>query len=184
MQFYRQLGQLATTVSGFLCEGLIYGQPALLIATPPSLDAILTAMRSRFIDVASAELAGDLLLVDPHETLASLLDGGRPDRDRAEARLGALIDRLAQKRPHATVRVFGEMVNVLWQKGQLDAALELEALWNGLARRHRFALLCGYALGDAGVAIESFQTICDEHTHVIQSDGGLLMPGRCGELPS
>lgn len=42
------------------------------------------------------------------------------------------------------IHVYGEMVAVLWDAGQVAAAVELEARWNALASRFTFALLCGY----------------------------------------
>jgi hypothetical protein len=47
---------------------------------------------------------------------------------------------------YPAVRVHGEMVNVLWQKGRLDAAIALEDHWNELGRSHRFSLFCVYLM--------------------------------------
>ncbi len=44
------------------------------------------------------------------------------------------------------IRVFGEMVTRLWQAGHPEAAIELEGLWNELAHRYTFSLLCAYPL--------------------------------------
>jgi hypothetical protein len=53
-----------------------------------------------------------------------------------------LIGRLAAG--PGPVRVYGEMVALLWADGQVAAALELEDLWNELGRRLPFSLFCGY----------------------------------------
>jgi hypothetical protein len=42
------------------------------------------------------------------------------------------------------VRVFGEMVSLLWDAGLIDAAVELEVLWNELGVQYPFSLLCAY----------------------------------------
>jgi hypothetical protein len=42
------------------------------------------------------------------------------------------------------VRVFGEMVALLWADGDRNGALVLEELWNDLTRRMSFPLLCAY----------------------------------------
>lgn len=42
--------------------------------------------------------------------------------------------------------MYGEMVNLLWEKGNLSAALRLEQLWNELGKTHSFALHCSYAM--------------------------------------
>jgi MEDS: MEthanogen/methylotroph, DcmR Sensory domain len=48
------------------------------------------------------------------------------------------------------VHVFGEMVSVLWDSGLVDAAIEVEAMWNELGSQYPFALLCGYPAGSVG----------------------------------
>ena len=50
-------------------------------------------------------------------------------------------------RPNCTVRIYGQMVDVLWKNGQQEAAIRLETLWNQLANTQAFSLLCGYAMG-------------------------------------
>jgi len=41
------------------------------------------------------------------------------------------------------VRVFGEMVWLLWDAGLIDAAIEVEAMGNELGAQYSFSLLCG-----------------------------------------
>jgi hypothetical protein len=49
------------------------------------------------------------------------------------------------------VRVFGEMVALLWQAGLTDAAVEVEAMWNELGAQYPFSLLCAYPAQPAGL---------------------------------
>lgn len=53
---------------------------------------------------------------------------------------GSVISRAAEGRPR--VRIFGEMVALLWAEGMNDAALGLEGLWNDLRKLRPFSLLC------------------------------------------
>lgn len=182
VQFYSHQVQLFGTASGFLSEGLISGQPALVIATRAHREGILDAMRGRHIDVDQAQRVGEIVALDAGEELSRIMIEGRPDRDCFEGGIGSLIDRAASGRPHATVRVYGEMVDVLWTDGLTGAALDLETLWNGLAKRHRFSLLCGYAAGHFTTQVEQFQSICEHHTHVIGPDAGLTIPNRRHDL--
>ena len=39
------------------------------------------------------------------------------------------------------VHVFGEMVSLLWDAGLIDAAMEVEAMWNELGGQYPFSLL-------------------------------------------
>jgi len=64
--------------------------------------------------------------------------------------------------------VFGEMVDLLAQRGQIDAALALEQLWNALASERDFSLLCGYELDvfDVATQVGALPEICGLHSHV------------------
>ena len=62
------------------------------------------------------------------------------------------------------------MVDVLWRDGQQDAAIHLEMLWNQLAHKQAFSLLCGYAMGNF-YKDSNFEDICGQHSHVVSADG-------------
>ena len=70
------------------------------------------------------------------------------------------------------VRAYGEMVDVLWKDGQTLAALRLEELWNDLADRHSFSLLCGYTMGHFYKEAhgDDFHEICRRHREVILTE--------------
>ena len=92
-----------------------------------------------------------------------------PDWTRFSALLGDVLERCRRQSPHAIVRAYGEMVDLLWRDGQRQAALSLEGMWNDLARHHALSLLCAYVMGNfyrTGDA-ESFHDICRTHSHVL-----------------
>jgi len=168
VQFYENDSSLFATVAGFLSQGLVDGHPAILIATAEHTAAILDHLRGRMIDVAKARALGELTVLDAHQTLATFMVDGKPDPARFEVSVGRMIGTLLQGRPDRTlVRAYGEMVDVLWKDGREDAAIQLELLWNSLAGRYGFALLCGYAMGNFFKQTDRFEEVCRQHTHVI-----------------
>ena len=122
------------------------------------------------MDVDELRRSHDLLLLDAKETLASFMMDGQPDAGRFKDQMCQVIQRVCRDRDDCTVRIFGQMVDVLWQDGERDAAIRLETLWNQLAQTEAFSLLCGYAMGqfykDAHVA-----DICGQHSHIVSDDG-------------
>ena len=70
--------------------------------------------------------------------------------------------------PGCRLVAYGEMVALLWAQGKRDATLRLEELWNELAERHTFDLLCAYPIGafDRHEDRQLFFSICGEHTDV------------------
>lgn len=168
VQFYGDDQSLFATVSRFLSHGLADGHPSIVIATRPHKDAILNHLRARHINVRKARRTGSLIVLDAHRTLDLFMDGDLPDADRFEASVGRLIaDTLEGRADRVQIRAYGEMVDVLWKQGKADAAIQLEMLWNTLAQRYGFALLCGYAMNNFHEDTRGFEAVCREHTDVI-----------------
>lgn len=142
VQFYSGDDELTGTVSGYLADGIRSGCGVVVVATAPHRRAFETALVSADIDVRAEQDAGALLLVDAAELLGGFLSGGRLDHERFQSLAVGLLQRAADGgRP---VRVYAEMVALLWDAGQVTLAIELEELWNELGLRFPFCLLCAY----------------------------------------
>lgn len=107
-----------------------------------------------------------LTILDARDTLDSLLIDGVVDADRLYDRIAPWL--AAANRSGRAPRIYGEMVVLLWNDGQFERALELEALWNRLGEAFSFSLLCGYPLRDFGHqdSAASFLGVCQQHTAV------------------
>jgi hypothetical protein len=109
-------------------------------------------------------------MVDARKLMSDFIADGVPDAGRFLESTTRVLERTARGREPLTIRAYGEMVDLLWKDGYDVAAIQVEMLWNKLARSRDFSLLCGYAMGnfykDACVA-----NICAEHTHVVGADG-------------
>lgn len=170
VQFYGSDASLFVTVAGFLAEGLVAGQPAIVIGTPEHRVAIEEHLQGRLIDCASARRSGDLVLLDAEETLALFMIEDEPDADLFELNVGGLIDRALSGRRRTTVRAYGEMVDVLWKQGRSQSAIQLEILWNKLALKHNFALLCGYSMGSFYKQTKQLEEVAALHSHVVDTN--------------
>ena len=173
VQFYGSDDILMQTVAGFLAGGLITGQPSLVIATPGHTAAIVEELAHRLIDVNAARRIGDLVLLDANEMLSTFMRGEMPDAEAFRHAVGGVIRQTLGGRPTA-LRAYGEMVDVLWKRGNEDAAIRLEVLWNDLAGTHQFQLLCGYSIGNFYKQTSAFERICEQHTHVMTEGDGLF----------
>ena len=170
VRFYDNEKSLCRIVAGFLGEGLATGQPAMVVGTVEHRRGIVEALRARHFDVVGMHAAGDLVLVDARQLLSSFVVDGKPDADRFAESVTRVLERLSRGRQGVTIRVYGEMVDLLWKDGYDAAAIELEMLWNRLAHSHRFSMLCGYATGNF-YKDACLTRICAEHSHVVGSDG-------------
>jgi hypothetical protein len=109
--------------------------------------------------------------LDADETLSAFMQGDIVDGHSFEAVMHNVIERACGNRKDCTVHIYGEMVDVLWKRGQNTAAIRLEILWNQLAGTHDFSLLCGYSMGHFFKNAAAVDDIRKHHTHVISPDG-------------
>jgi MEDS: MEthanogen/methylotroph, DcmR Sensory domain len=166
VQFYGTDDQLFSTAATFLAEGLIVGEPALIIASAAHREGMLGQLNARLIDVNRARKRGDLLVLDADEMLALFMVDGVPDPGLFDTNIGRFIEQVLQGRPGSILRAYGGMVDILCKLGQTDAAIRLEILWNTIATRFGLALLCGYAMGSFFKQVAQLQDICSHHTHI------------------
>jgi hypothetical protein len=173
VKFYASQASLFQTVGEFLGRGLRDGHPALMIATAAHSRGILDELERRALRDCSPAARGELLILDADQVLASFVSGNVVDRAAFERTVGSTVRLLVHKhRGTGVVRAYGEMVDVLWKQERRDAAIRLEVLWNDLARRCSFSLLCGYAIGSFYRETQRFEQVCAQHTHVLPADDG------------
>jgi len=170
VRFYDNEVSLCRIVAAFLAEGLAAGHPALVIATPEHSRGIVAELRAKEVDIASAQAADNLVLLDAEETMSKFMADGVPNRDKFFEVANAAIQRCSRGRKDRPVRAYGEMVDILWRQGRDIAAIQLEMLWNQLGRILGFSLLCGYAMGNF-YKDASVQEVCRHHTHTLSADG-------------
>ena len=166
VNFYRTDETLVKSVLDFLAAGIRVGQPIIVISTDQHRRAFTAGLRARGLD-PDVLLAGRLAVwLDARETLNTFMEGGLPSRELFIATVGSVFEKLLDKRHYLLVRAFGEMVDLLLKDGNTDGTIMLEQLWNELAMKYKYSLLCGYSidnfLHEAGVA--AFRRVCDHHT--------------------
>jgi hypothetical protein len=167
VQVYTELDELAVSVGSFLDAGFRAGEPALVIATPEHWEALRSELEHRGVDLDELQRVGMLTCLDADETLALFMDGDVPVAERFDEVVGGVLDEVASRFPDRTVRAFGEMVDLLLQRGNQAAAIALEDLWNRLLESRRCALLCAYELDlfDLDAQTSVLPEIVRVHTH-------------------
>jgi anti-sigma regulatory factor (Ser/Thr protein kinase) len=166
VSFYEHDEELVSTLVRFVHEGLAAGERTVVIATADHRAALESGLAAAGVDVDDAVVSGRYAAMDAHRILDTLLVDGTIDRDRVAAFAKRSTGRALEE--GNGLRLFGEMVALLWELGEVAAALELEECWSELVAEHRFELLCAYptsALGDARLGDVS--EICAAHTSVL-----------------
>jgi len=164
VQFYDHEAFLLEHLGSFVKEGLLQEDTVLVVATATHR----AELRAKLIsDHVFEEAPGKSVYVamDATDTLALFMVNDWPDEKLFMKVIGDTISSLAHGTP---VRIYGEMVAVLWSQCQFRAAIRLEQLWNQLGTCKEFSLLCGYpaaAFQDGSLLDEV--SAC--HSHIIES---------------
>lgn len=176
VQFYETDAFLLDSLSGFIEVGLTTGEGCIVVATGEHREGLEERLKKKGLDLVAACLQGDYLALDADETLAQFMVDGEPDPQRFSEVISGLIERAAKNGRH--VRIFGEMVALLWVRGERKAAVSLEVLWNELhTMASPFLLFCAYATSyfARDEYEELFTEICKQHSHVIPDESYTLL---------
>lgn len=170
VQIYDQADHLITALAGFIADGLWQGERALVFATREHRSELEHRLRDAGVDVTSAVVTRQYIALDAEETLARIMVGSRPDPELFEHVIGSLIRRAT--RGGRALIAFGELVTVCLAGGNSAGALQLEELWNRLAREVEFTLFCAYPTScfAQDVSGRCLADICRAHTQVIPPD--------------
>ena len=166
VQVYPEDDDLMESLVGFVRDGERAGDAMVLIASSDHRQMLTRLLAADGMDVEAA-IAGDrLILLDAESTLESFMAQGAPDPEKFRAVIGAAVARARSSgRP---VRAFGEMVAILWDRGQHAAMMQLEHIWHVYCQRDDLALFCAYPRrGFDARSIDALQGICGAHSRVV-----------------
>lgn len=142
VRFYRDDADLVRAIGGALLNGVVGNDAVVIVATPDHRELFRATFREAGIDVPAHEARGELVFLDAQATMDRFIEGDTIDPQRFHSVLGGLLREVRSE--GRTIRVYGEMVALLWDAGQIPLVIELEELWNELARELTFTLYCGY----------------------------------------
>ena len=174
VQFYENDAFLIELLSRFVGSSLVTGDSAIVVATPRHREALAQRLGALGFDLSVPQNQKRYMPFDAAQTLAQFMRGDMPDPVRFNDLMGPVIEdaREAARAGRGRIAAFGEMVALLWADHKIDAALQLEELWNRLADVYSFSLCCAYPmsgfLGNPHAA--PFLKICAQHTHVFPAE--------------
>lgn len=179
VQFYGHDDELADGVAGYLLGALREGGAAIVIATEAHRRMVEARLAEAGADLAAAKDSGAYLAVDAAQTLDVFLADGRLDGAAFERVVGGLIRSSDSAAAGGPIRAYGEMVALLWSDGMVNAAIELEQMWNSLGRKLSFSLFCGYPVGSVtrDGYLDAFAEVCRLHGEIF---GGALAAEPAG----
>jgi len=92
---------------------------------------------------------------------------GCPDPTRFVNAAEELLTEVARRAgQHAEIAACGECSPTVWADGKVEAAIQLEQLWDDVAKSRKMDILCAYPLAARDESVPAVRRLCAEHTAV------------------
>lgn len=183
VQLYQDERFLNRAVCRFAASALANGEGVILVPTAVHWQAFRPRLEAEGVDIEAAQESGQLTVVDAEELLPQLMRDAMPD---APVFLGLASDVIAQARnngKYSRVRWWGEMVNVLWERGDVAASMALEDQFDQLAHAHEIAIFCSFVMDnfDGEVHSRMLPRLGQNHSHLIPVEDYLRLERAVAE---
>jgi hypothetical protein len=169
VQLYQDEDFLNRAVCRFAGAALANGEGIILVPTLTHWNAIRPRLEAEGVDVEAARERGQLTVVDADGFLPRFMRDALPDSPMF---LGLAADVIGQAHDggrYPRVRWWGEMVDVLWERGDVAASMQLEDLFDHLAHEHDIAIFCSFLMDnfDGDVHARMLPRLGTNHSHLI-----------------
>jgi MEDS: MEthanogen/methylotroph, DcmR Sensory domain len=169
VQLYQDQQFLNRAVCRFAASAIANGEGVILVPTQAHWAAFRPRLEAEGVDTGAAQASGQLTVVDADELLPQFMRDAMPD---APVFLGLAADVIAKARGggrYPKVRWWGEMVNVLWERGDVAASMELEDQFDRLAHEHEIAIFCSFVMDNFNGEVHSrmLPRLGQNHSHLI-----------------
>ena len=154
--------------SRFIASALHNGSAVIVLVTESHDDSIRRSLATD-VNLDAAIRQGRYISLNISALLSRVVINGWPDPARflnaAEDAIGEAARRAT--RQHPSVSACGECAPTLWAQGHIEAAIQLEHLWDEVvARGHQVDTLCAYPMAARQEDIGAVRSLCAEHTAV------------------
>ena len=170
VQFYSDDASFLAGFTRFVEAALEAGNAVIVVVTESHRNSLLQRLQARGVDIFAAIEKGSYIPLDVADTLSTFMVNDLPDPVRFLKIAGDLVAAAAKaaKGERPRVAACGECAPILWAQGSTDAAIQLERLWDQIAKTCDVDILCGYVLNSCQHEQEShiYERICAEHSAV------------------
>jgi hypothetical protein len=148
VQFHSDDAAFVVGFASFIEANLLAGKAVIVVATVSHRKSLLQRLQERGIKTGAAIEEGRYLALDVDEFLSTFMDSDRPDPVRFQKATSAVLSAAAKAAKGQPLRVAacGECAPVLLAQGKAEAAIQVEHLWDEIAKTSDIDILCGYVL--------------------------------------
>ena len=169
VQLYQDQDFLNRAVCRFAAAALANGEGLILVPTDAHWNAFRPRLEAGGVDVKAAQERGQLTLVDADEFLPSFMRGAMPDAPVFLGLATEVITRARGATRYPRVRWWGEMVNILWERGDVAGSMNLEDLFDQLGHEQDVAIFCSFLMDNFNGEVHArmLPRLGENHSHLI-----------------
>jgi hypothetical protein len=169
VHLYQDQDFLNRVVCRFAAAALANGEGLILVPTLAHWDAFRPRLAAEGVDIKGAQQSGQLTVVDADELLPRFMGRALPDGPMFLGLAGEIIAKTRSAGRFANVRWWGEMVNVLWERGDVAASMHLEDLFDKVSHEQNVAVFCSFLMDNfnGDVHAHMLPRLGDNHSHLI-----------------
>jgi hypothetical protein len=166
IQVYENDDIFLDTLAEFAAGGIKAGECVIVVATQNHLQSLYFRL-ARYVANLRELIADDQYIpLEAEKTLDKFMVNGWPDEELFKQTISEIIYKGSCR--GRRIRVFGEMVALLWGKGKTGATVQLEHLWNRFCEQKELTLFCAYPkVGFTNDINNAMQTLCACHSKII-----------------
>jgi hypothetical protein len=169
VQLYQDQDFLNRAVCRFAGAALANGEGLILVPTAEHWNAFRPRLEAEGVNVKDAQDSGQLTIVDADQLLPRFMQKVLPDGPMFLGLAGEIIARTRGAGRFPKVRWWGEMVNVLWERGDVGASMNLEDLFDRVAHEQDIAIFCSFVMDNFNGEIHTHMLprLGENHSHLI-----------------
>jgi hypothetical protein len=169
VQLYQDHNFLKSAVCRYIGAGLANGDRIILFPTLTHWNAFRQRLETEGVDVQAARERGQLTVVDANEILPRFMRDAMPDPQVFNAVIGDVFRQACAGGSYQKLRAWGELVNVLWERGDVAASMNLEDLFDQLNKKIGIAMFCSYLMDNfnGDVHAHMLPRLGTNHSHLI-----------------
>ena len=167
VQVYENERVFIETLEGFAGSGFLTGESVAVVATPAHLSVLNSRLKNQGFQLEALINKQQYFPVDAEQLLRKLIPKTKLNTTFLSEFTSGILDNAS--RSGRKLRIFGEMVALLWARGQSKEAIALEHLWcDFLLKEHSVCVYCAYP--ESGFTYDDglpLKEICSSHSSLI-----------------
>jgi hypothetical protein len=170
VQLYQDQDFLGRAVCRFGGAALANGESFILLCTLPHWNEWRLRFEAQGVDVEAASKRGQMTVMDAEDLLSRFMSDGMPDRPTFLGLAADLVEQARAGGRYPRVRLWGEMVNVLWERGNVAASMKLEELYDQyIGKKLGVATMCAFLMDNFNSDIHArmLPMLGMTHSHLI-----------------